>query len=492
MVPLDGYGTLAAQKNISLIAAGSTSRVTNYNGSMIGAGVDGDGQPLDNDAQLNISATEKASVNGNIVASGDFTVNSKAIDLRASTTTAFNLHLTGLQGEQANTIDTTDAKITVSKTFTADALKQLTTDRATISAADFIFTAHDFSNIGGAITQTSHNDWLLNFLGNFTNTGGTIKSNARHFSLTADHTLLEQARVEVGQLDLTSRYLSNRSGELRLIGTGLQKINISGQIDNTHGTLLSNGNLHLTLGQLDGLSLLNTAGTISALSGASLTINAEGRIDNTSGRIAATHLLNMRSGQLHNRWGKLLGQQALNITSHALDNQGGLIQSQQLVDIHTQGHTLTNTDSGKESGILSGGVIKLNARELNNHQGLIASRNNININLGLGTFNNSLGTLHTQGKLDIQSGLLNNQSGLIKATQALTLNTHGHALINTDSGKDRGLASEESVTIQAGELDNRGGYLGAQNLSLTSTTVHNQQGTVYVWQDHLESICKFR
>ena len=181
-------GILAAKENIDLLADGTNSVITSYADSSLLAGIGEDGKPLNNGAQLNLSATEKTSLHGTHIASGDLIVKSRAIDLSHSQTAANNISLLGLNesiDNQADTIDTSGATLTASNTLTARAQHRLTTDRATLSAADFLLKAHDWSNIGGTLTQSSINDWLSQFLGNINNTDGTLKTNARHFSLTA-------------------------------------------------------------------------------------------------------------------------------------------------------------------------------------------------------------------------------------------------------------------------------------------------------------------
>ncbi len=655
-------GILAAKGNVDLIADGANSMITSYSGSSLLAGIGDDAQrsnaPLNTLSQLMVRATQKVSLNGKQSASGDFIVKSQNIDLRNSETAATNIHLLGLDGSlnnQADNIDASGATLTAGNALTARAQYRLTTDRATVAAKDFFLTATDFFNIGGTLTQTSSNDWLLNFIGNVNNTDGTIKTNARHFGITAanidntrgtiDHqgsgnlnfnahqlqstaskistantltinsaqTILDQATVEAGQLDITSRLFSNRGGLLKLIGSDLQKINISGLFDNTQGTLLSNGNLKFTLGQLDGLSLLNTAGAISALDNATLTIKASGRIDNshqselaggsllsggkmvleaqsianakgriqswqdhirmtllngglnnaggtveahqnlsidnygidnTQGRIIAQALdidnhqalfnntrgtvksstyFKLDTGELNNTGGEMISAGPMTIKSTTFTNDNGWVQSDAKLDIDTQGHLLSNINLGagantqrqrglislgaftlktgnfvnKAGRVLARGNLTVDAQDIDNEGGTINSDGTAQINAirlnnaygkmmaaGLfgiqsGELNNKAGQITSAGAMNIKSTALTNDNGWIQSDTALHIDTQGYLLSNTHSGDKRGLISLGTLTLKTGDFYNKAGFLSAKGLlSLEAQAINNERGKI--------------
>lgn len=649
-------GTLAAKGNLKLIADGANSMITSYRGSSLLAGIGDDGKPLSILAQLMVHATQKASLNGKQLASEDFIVKSRTIDLSHSETVATHIKLFGVSGK-ADNIDTSDAKLTAREGFTADALYRLTTDRAIIEAKDFYLTATDFFNIGGTLTQTSANDWLLNFLGQFNNTDGTIKTNARHFGITAanidntrgtldhqgsgnvsfnthqlqstaskittantltvntDQTVFDQAAVEAGHIDLTSRLFSNRRGLLKLIGTGLQTFNISGRFDNTQGQLLSNGNLKFTLGQLDGISLLNTGGTISALVDRTLTINAAGQIDNsekdgfqggsllsgrkmvleaqsianakgkiqslqdslsmtlasgslnnaggtieanqhlyiggygidntlgriiakaldidnhqalfnnTNGTVKSSTYFKLDTGELNNTGGEITSAGPMTIKSLAFTNDNGWVQSDAKLDIDTQGHLLSNINSGagvdadtqrqrglislgaftlktgnfvnKAGRVLARGNLTVDAQDIDNEGGTINSDGTAQINAtrlnnaygkmmaaGLfgiqsGELNNKAGQITSAGAMNIKSTALTNDNGWIQSDTALHIDTQGYLLSNTNSGDKRGLISLGTLTLKTGDFYNKAGFLSAKGLlSLEAQAINNERGKI--------------
>lgn len=519
-------GTLAAKGNFDLFADGLNSTITSYAGSSLMAGIGDDGKSLSTPSQLTVRATQQVSLNGTNKASGDLIIKSNAINLsntKTSETSAINIKLLGLNEGLADNIDVSDAKLIASNALTAQARYRLTTDRAIVSAQDFFLTANDFFNIGGTLTQTSANDWLLNFIGNVNNTDGTIKANARQFNIHAanidntrgtldhqgagnvslkanqlqstaskittantltlhtDQTIFDQATVEVGHIDLTSRLFSNRSGLLKLIGTGLQTFNISGLFDNTQGTLLSNGNLQFTLGQLDGISLLNTGGTISALVDKTLNITASGQIDNSEkdglqgGSLLSGGKMMFEAQSIANAKGKIQSLQdsiGMTLLNGGINNAGGMVEAKQGLAIDSYG--IDNTL----------GRLIAQALDINNHQSLFNNTNgtvksSTVFKLDNGELNNHNGQITSSGPMTIKSRAFYNDNGWVQSNQDLNINTQGHLLRNTNSAEKRGLISLGSLTLKTGGLYNKAGYLFATGpLSVEAQGISNERGTI--------------
>lgn len=386
-------GTFAAQHNVDLNANGPHSTITSAQGSVIAAGVSDSGQSLANGAQLNISATEKAALNGTLTASGDVTVKSHWVDLRHSQTTAQNISLLGLNG-QADSIDTRGATITATN-FTANAANQLTTDGATLTAHDLFLNASHFSNISGSLTRTNTSDWLLHFTGNFNNTGGTIKTNAQQWrikvanlhsvggsfshqgssnlamdanqfdmtdgkistantlTVNADQVSFNRATVEASQFNLSSRLFANHGGTIKLTGNQTNLFNITGLFDNTAGQLLANGNLQFNLGHLNGVSLLNQGGTISAVGNSGLSIQAMGEVNNST---KDTLIGGSFSGN------------SMTLSAKNLNNASGTINSVTTLNART-----TDDIDNTAGTLTANGLLKLTAGALNNTRGTIQS-----------------------------------------------------------------------------------------------------------------------
>ncbi|MBN1088500.1 hypothetical protein [Pantoea sp. 1B4] len=61
----------------------------------------------------------------------------------------------------------------------------------------------------------------------------------------------------------------------------------------------------------------------------------------------------------------------------------------------------------------------------------------------------------------------------------MTLDTQGHALINRDSGDQRGIVALNSLDLRSGAIDNQTGFIAAgQQASLNASELNNSQGQV--------------
>ncbi|WP_241630867.1 hypothetical protein, partial [Rosenbergiella nectarea] len=72
--------------------------------------------------------------------------------------------------------------------------------------------------------------------------------------------------------------------------------------------------------------------------------------------------------------GILSARRRFSLFSQGLNNDRGLIQAGEAVAIALQGGRLTNRDNAHNGGILSQGRLSLSSGELDNSQGLIATR----------------------------------------------------------------------------------------------------------------------
>ncbi|MGD8106443.1 hemagglutinin repeat-containing protein [Pantoea sp. FN0302] len=296
-----------------------------------------------------------------------------------------------------------------------------------------------------------------------------------------------------GILQLNSGTLNNRAGEI----ASAQEL----QLD-THGNLLANRN-----GRLIG--------------GDRLIIHA-GEIDNQNGRLTGQRAADIIGGNVNNRAGTLAsGTGSLTLTVGEMQNQGGLLQAGSDLTLDTQGHTLINTQSGDQRGIVALNNLDLHSADINNQGGFIAAGNRAiltadKLNNVLGqvagngglTFNgqavdntdgklqsagdvaidtagqrlvNQRGLIAASGDAHIGSGLLDNQQGQIQSGKDLTLNPGANRLLN-QGGR---LLSADTLTLTAGQLDNQSGQVQsigtgrlvlAQQLDNSGGFIHGGQG----------------
>lgn len=154
-----GKGLIAAQGNTSLNAQGTSGSISSEATTTLAAGMGSSGA-VGNSGTLSITAVANANLNGQTASGADTTITAAAIDASG-------------------------ANVTARGTLTAQAQSTLTTDSATVNAAQINLSAHDLSNVGGKLQQSGAGDMAIALPGNLDNSGGTIASNAQNLSVSA-------------------------------------------------------------------------------------------------------------------------------------------------------------------------------------------------------------------------------------------------------------------------------------------------------------------
>ncbi|MDP2065518.1 MAG: filamentous hemagglutinin N-terminal domain-containing protein, partial [Burkholderiaceae bacterium] len=526
-------GTIAAKGDATLTADGESSQIAGTSGSVMAAGVQVDGS-VGATGNLTTVATLAISAQGQNLSGGDQNLAARHIDLSGSQTSARNLSVAASNG----TVNLAGATVTANQTLNASASQTLRTDGANVSAPQILAAAHDLSNVQGVIVQTGSGDLTLNLPGTLDNTQGRIAANSANLNLaaatlintdgrlehagtgaltivaptlsgargqitsngrldlTATSATLDAANTTAGQLALHSDTLSHRNGTLIQTGGGTATLAASTLLDNTGGTIASNGPTSLIAGTLD-----NSAGRIEAAQ--TLSVSAHG-IDNTDGTMVGQSLnVNSNAQSLDNTRGRLSASgtgaaDTLTLQSGALNNDRGLIQATAALAVNTHGQTLTNTHSGASGGIVGHGTVNLDTGDLDNQAGYVGSGGGLAIHsaaiangqggilassaqaeLRASGLDNRGGQIQALGDIDVTlSGALDNTASLVRSGQTLTVHASGIANTHTQDS-NQGLEGQ-SVRLSAGQIDNSQGAIRANNdVTLTSSgRVDNAQGLV--------------
>ncbi|WP_249672141.1 two-partner secretion domain-containing protein [Pseudomonas abieticivorans] len=212
--------------------------------------------------------------------------------------------------------------------------------------------------------------------------------------------------------------------------------------------------------QLTARDLSNRQGKILQTGAGTLQVTVSGLLDNSGGTLANEGDIRLASGRLLNQGGTLGSVSGeLHVTASDLfDNTSGVALALGAITINSQG--LTNTN-----GQVSGADLHLNSggQALLNHGGLVLGK-----------------------AVDIQSGELNNQAGLIQASGLLTVNTHGQTLLNSDSGTHNGLLGQGGLALYAGLLNNNAGFIGSQgDITLAASQFDNTAGATLTGEKSL-------
>ena len=303
-------------------------------------------------------------------------------------------------------------------------------------------------------------------------------------------------------LTLTGKTLEN-SG--RLTSQKDLAINLSGDLNNAQGSLVNEGAL-----AINAASLNNDAGTVSSAN--ALTVDTRGAVSNQGGKLLTDGDLILNSSALDNQQKGVISSKAnLNISTGALNNSQASIYADDHVEISAA--QVTNTGGSLGAGnslnanvqgldqqggkLFSGGTVSvdLNGGALNNQGGVINAPEQLLLK-NLADVNNRGGEISSDKAFELIATSLDNSGGQLLSNQKLTL-TLDHALTsikgtiaaaalqvraasldNSDGGV---LLSDSDIEVNVDGLlknTNKGSIRAAQQLTLNSTGLNNQGGTL--------------
>ncbi|MEE4860972.1 filamentous hemagglutinin N-terminal domain-containing protein [Pseudomonas alliivorans] len=321
----------------------------------------------------------------------------------------------------ATSLDNTDGSVISDKALIVRINQLLTNLRGLVSATGLELTAASLNNRNAEISSL-----------------GSLTANIGQFDNREKGRLLAD-----GALLLTADGLNNLSG----IVSGQQGVQLNlGQLTNTGGgSLYAKDALNLTLGGV----LANDQGVVRG--DGTIDLKAAG-LANTNGSVtsAGTGMLNF-NGAVVNQGGQIVTDAQLTLSSGSLDNsQRGRIAGNGVV-LNTG--TFTNQQGGSLS---STGAMRLTAGPVDNSAaGRIASAMALTaVVTGLNQTNDGRLYSNSDVSLDMNNGLLNNQSGQITAPGQLLLKNLN--VVNNQSGK---ISSANGFTLAATSLDNTDGAL---------------------------------
>ncbi|WP_425219220.1 hemagglutinin repeat-containing protein [Ralstonia solanacearum] len=286
-------------------------------------------------------------------------------------------------------------------------------------------------NAGGTVAASGA---LTVSAGSIANAGGAIKNAGT-----------QATRVSASQaLDNTQSGLIGGNGEV-----SVSVSSSGGSVDNSGGTVVAGGNAVVQSGG----TLRNAAGRVQAKGSAAVT--AAGAITNTGGQIeadGAAATLQVTGASLDNTNGRIAnagsGATTVGAASITNANTGGVAGAGTIGgngDVTVSGQTLSNTQGGQ---IVAGHDLTLGTtRSVNNGGGTLSATNNVTVNAAGAAVVNQGGSIRGNGAVSFNVASLDNTAGKI--------------------GNDAG--SGGSVAMTTGSLANQGGAIGSdRNLSVTT------------------------
>ncbi|UWF47183.1 hemagglutinin repeat-containing protein [Pseudomonas sp. N3-W] len=406
---------------------------------------------------------------------------------------------------QGASLDNTQGTLLSSAALTANIAGQLMNQAGLLSSDGLLtLTSAGLDNQlkGRIVSKAGLNLAVTGLLDNRTGSLGTTGA----LSLNADRVDNRQGGSlnAVQAMDLGVQRLDNQGGTL----SGQSDLTLTGTtLDNSNGgQLLANGNLKLTLGQLNN----QRNGQLSGQAG--VQVNAAQLDNSLGGNLYAKGRLGLTlSQQLLNNQGALKGDGAIVLSSAGVNNDGGTLSSVRglkltsLGTVSNLGGSLISGDSldlssgqlnnGAGGNISSAGALSASVSGLDQQGGKLFSNSRLSLDLNNGQLNNQGGLISTPGQLllnnlkgvanqkgEISSdkafgftaASLDNSAGKIISQQALMLRVD--QVLNTA----KGLVSANGLNVQAGSLDNSDGTFGSDGqMTLTvSGAVINRNGAL--------------
>jgi filamentous hemagglutinin len=407
-------GLVAAQGNTSVTTTAANGSINNTNTSVLTAGMTPDGKLLTT-GNLSLDADGLVTAKGLMIAGNQLSISSSSLDVSGTSLSAGALALTAKRGD----LDATGASLSVLGDMDLNAAQSLKTDSAILTAGNVSLSANTWSHIKGQVLQAGTADTPIAVTGKIDNTEGVIASNGLNMNINA------------GAID-------NRKGSVLHAGYGALDIT-SGPLKLTDGQIASNGNLNLSVSNIDG----------------------------EKGILLSKNDMHVIAGEVFLSGGQMSSGKSLHINALSINSDNGQITSNEKLALHTHG-ALVNSNGL----IASNSDVNLQTGSISNLDGIIVA-DNVTINTNGQALTNVAGKIASNGELNINSGELNNDNGSLQSAGNMSINTKEERLINTAGNTDanKGILSQGTLNINTGNLDNTAGYiaaLGKTNLSVSS------------------------
>ncbi|MDM0058248.1 two-partner secretion domain-containing protein, partial [Variovorax fucosicus] len=378
---------------------------------------------LQSTGDLAVTAAQGLTSTGTNIASGNASLQGAFVDLSGSQTGGTNIAITATQGDVATSGATVATPGTLAITANSQSGQTLVNSAGTLNAGQLQINASNIANTnGGEIVQTGTGTTTLTIGGTLNNNAGTIAS--------------------AGDIAVSAGSLSNQGGKLQAAGTSSLSLSVANQLDNSAaGQILAGGNSTLSAG-----SLVNDSGTITAVGDLAATVT--GAASNQGGTLAANGNTTVAAASFNNNGGTAAAVNGnLNVTTTgATTNAGGTLQA--------------------------GGATTLSNAGLDNTGGKVFG-DSVSVDTHSQQLTNALGTLAATQTVNLQTGTIANDAGLIQSGGAMVIDTHGQGLRNTNAagyaGGQGGIASGDTLTLNAGGVNNAGGFIGAKGAVVANT-----------------------
>ena len=439
---------------------------------------------------LSLTVGQLDGAKGTIVSAGAVALQAGAVDHRGATLNATQLTVQAdAFNNQGGTVLATGGQ---ASSLTVSGVLDNGNGGTLASNGDLQITAAALGNAGGTVQQAGTGTLAIN-AHTLNGPGGKLLSNGS-LALTGENTDLRDGTTAAQRIQIETGELVTAGGTLTATGTDVLALDVRGRLDNTAGTLASNGTLDLRAAQL-----LNNQGTVQAAGAGSNQLAVGGALENRGGRILTTGNATVTATGVDNRGGTLHsdGSSTLtvtvdglldnsaqgtvssggnaSITTHSLNNEAGTLAAGAALQLDTA------TQVRNTAGLIQAGTdLRVTSNGIDNHSGRIIA-GTVDLDTRGYTLDNRAGTVASlTGGATLRTGQLDNSGGLLQSAGNLRIDTAGQALINTNANGN-GINSSGTLEIHSGAFDNRGGSVFGQGaITVNASTVDNTAGGALV------------
>ncbi|WP_371366993.1 Toxin CdiA [Sporomusa rhizae] len=429
---------------------------------------------------INISATDDINAQGTIFAKQNTNINSNGTLTNTGTIAAGNnTDLTAKTVASAGTIAAgikTDGTVGTAGNLTVNATGTITSTGKNIAGSNLNLTGTTI-DVSGATTYAGNSANITATNGDIDHNGATTQVNGQ-LTLNAtgavknlNNTNNQTGQITAGQIAITAKDIQNQDGTIQQTGSGDTTLTATGTIDNTGGTIATNGT-NLTV---KSNTINNSQGKLQHAGTGTLGIQTTDGIQNTTGTIATNGQATLNAQNLHNTQGTINAGKDLKISlnGNLANNQNGQLKANQNLTMNIGG---TVTNAGTITAVKDADI---NAKDMTNETGgTIITGNNLSL-VTSGTLTNQ-GTIYAQGNTKLESAGALTNTGLLAAAKDTTLSANtisSSGVIGSGLASDGSIGNTGTLTIKANTtVATTGQTLAGGDLAITGTAIDHTGG----------------
>lgn len=407
---------------------------------------------------VNITAHNVDNQKGSVIAGESFNLNAAQVNNtlgRLQSSKNLSLKTTGLENSQG--------QIVAGQQLNIDA-PQLNNSKGIIASADSdaVLNADYLNNAEGEILAQNLEltaQQLMNQQGNI-----YAAQNAQIEIADADNSNGQIAADQALKINTQLHALNNQSGKIIANAVELN----TGKLNNQAGLIQGKQSVKIDTHN-NALINKDSGSTAGILSQGSLDLAHVSQLDNSKGYMASAGSAQINAQNLNNNAGQISSQTDLNIQQQTaggrIDNTAGQIQAQQ--NVHLNADTINNSGAG--SHIAAGEKLTASANQVLNSQtkdaAAIGGFDAKNIEINAAELDNQSGVIRATDQANLNlSKQLNNQSGTLSSLNALNIGTSNKTLSVNNAGGE--LLAKNQLNLKANELMNQGEIISEGNIDI--------------------------